>query len=801
MNTSISSFFRRHVRGGVESQQLDQLSLLLDTVILSNMDDRWFWDLNGDGVFQVKDVRFMLDEAFLPKMEVLTRWIKSIPIKVNVFAWKLYLDRFTSRSNLSRRNVRFRLWLVLFVITWSRISSIDHSVALWRKIFRSSRPKDVLEGVLYVSWWSPLNFRNQVIFAWIVVYAPQNLSSKITLWSLLTNLIANWDGILVVMGDFNEVREAGERFDRKGSKMSKLDRFLVSEIFYEVFPHITGAVLEKGTPDHRPILLKESNVDYGLTPFRFFHSWLELEGFHDLVTDTWNNDGIVEANASHKLRKDIQEQLYSIDVKIDQGCASEEDLEIRAESSTRLGADLLNHLSSDQSDFLKHPVSRDEIKRAVWDCGGDRAPSPDGFTFKFFTTFWDLIEEDVDFLDLVMEKLGFGLKWRSWIFGCFCNARSSVLVNRSPTPEFELFRGLRQGDPLSPFLFILAMEGLHALTCKVETLGLFKGASFGCNNLHISHLMYADDVIFFCEWSRTNAHNLICMLRCFFLISGLKINVHKSSVLGVSVSNEEVTNMASVIGFGVAKLPFKYLGVPVGCNMAKCANWSAIFQKFSSKLFLWKARLLSEVIRRTKDDVGEVEEVFGEQGFGWPWRLPRRGVESSQFDDLLAIIGNVVLTNHCDSWHWTLNVASGFSVASVRCLVDARTLDVDFNATRRGIDVGSILCPLCQEDVESVNHIFFSCETAKTLWDLFAIWWELDIPICANILEWYAWLDSLKVSNMKRSFIEGVGDAYGVLMEFPYVTPPKLGSSGMVTMGATSKYNNQDIGNDLKWTF
>ncbi|GKB62225.1 hypothetical protein Tco_0918411, partial [Tanacetum coccineum] len=64
-----------------ESQQLDQLSLLLDMVILSNMDDRWFWDLNGDGVFQVKDVRSMLDEAFLPKIEVPTRWIKSIPIK------------------------------------------------------------------------------------------------------------------------------------------------------------------------------------------------------------------------------------------------------------------------------------------------------------------------------------------------------------------------------------------------------------------------------------------------------------------------------------------------------------------------------------------------------------------------------------------------------------------------------------------------------------------------------------------------------------------------------------------------
>nr|GFC52801.1 RNA-directed DNA polymerase, eukaryota [Tanacetum cinerariifolium] len=81
MRTSISFSFRRSVRGGVESQQHDHLSVLLDSVILSNMEDRWFWDLNGDGVFRVKDVRILLDEAFLSKMEVPTRWIKSIPIK------------------------------------------------------------------------------------------------------------------------------------------------------------------------------------------------------------------------------------------------------------------------------------------------------------------------------------------------------------------------------------------------------------------------------------------------------------------------------------------------------------------------------------------------------------------------------------------------------------------------------------------------------------------------------------------------------------------------------------------------
>ncbi|GKB78336.1 RNA-directed DNA polymerase, eukaryota [Tanacetum coccineum] len=194
MNTSISSSFRRHVRGGVESQQLDQLSLLLDTVILSNMDDRWFWDLNGDGVFQVKDVRSMLDEAFLPKMEVPTRWIKSIPIKVNVFAWKLYLDRLPTRSNLSRRNVSLpslacplcdhvledssHLFfgcsvakdIQKLICRWRNLDvhpyeSYEDWLSWFKSIRLGSKTKEVLEGVFYVSWWSLWNFRNQFLFA------------------------------------------------------------------------------------------------------------------------------------------------------------------------------------------------------------------------------------------------------------------------------------------------------------------------------------------------------------------------------------------------------------------------------------------------------------------------------------------------------------------------------------------------------------------------------------------------------------------------------------------------------------
>nr|GFB61332.1 RNA-directed DNA polymerase, eukaryota [Tanacetum cinerariifolium] len=103
--SSLNGFFSSCCSRGAESHQLSLLTNLLDTVILSNMEDRWFFDLNGDGRFCVKDVRCLLDDVFLPKAEVPTRWIKSIPIKINIFAWKLCLDRLPTRVNLAKKNV------------------------------------------------------------------------------------------------------------------------------------------------------------------------------------------------------------------------------------------------------------------------------------------------------------------------------------------------------------------------------------------------------------------------------------------------------------------------------------------------------------------------------------------------------------------------------------------------------------------------------------------------------------------------------------------------------------------------
>ncbi|GJY37092.1 RNA-directed DNA polymerase, eukaryota [Tanacetum coccineum] len=121
----------------------------------------------------------------------------------------------------------------------------------------------------------------------------------------------------------------------------------------------------------------------------------------------------------------------------------------------------------------------------------------------------------------------------------FSSAMASILVNGSPTSEFPFFRGLKQGDPLAPFLFILVMESLHLSVSRAVNEGVFKGIKLH-ESLMISHLFYADDVMFLGEWSDTNLKSLTNILKCFFLASGLKINFHKSQLLGIGVPPETI---------------------------------------------------------------------------------------------------------------------------------------------------------------------------------------------------------------------------------------------------------------------
>nr|GEX38859.1 putative RNA-directed DNA polymerase, eukaryota, reverse transcriptase zinc-binding domain protein [Tanacetum cinerariifolium] len=363
------------------------------------------------------------------------------------------------------------------------------------------------------------------------VYAPHDPRDKRMLWDYLAHSINQWEGEVVLMGDFNEVRFKSDRFGsifnaqvandfnsfitnagleevqlggskytwchKSVKKMSKLDRFFISQNLSATCPNITAISLKRYLSDHRPILLHESSNDYGPVLFRFFHHWLELDSFNKFVIDIWNSapgdvsNGIQNMSSKLKFTKlkirdwinhnrncrkvqitSFKEELRDLDALIYNGMGTDQvvakrmeiinDMQhidklhnmdmtqkakIKWDENSRFFHGILNKkrnqqnirgvmidgvwnekpidakrefllhfrnrfdkpadhraiidfpfprvLNIDQQEDLDRDVTREEIKRAVWDCGTDKSLGPDGFTFEFFWQFWSTIENDV----------------------------------------------------------------------------------------------------------------------------------------------------------------------------------------------------------------------------------------------------------------------------------------------------------------------------------------------------------------------------------------------------------------------
>jgi len=197
-------------------------------------------------------------------------------------------------------------------------------------------------------------------------------------------------------------------------------------------------------------------------------------------------------------------------------------------------------------------------------------------------------------LDSVLGRMAFPVLWRKWIRECVCTATASVLVNGSPIDEFPLKRGLRQGDPLSPFLFLLAAEGLNIVMKSLVEAQLFSGYSIGdVNPVGVSHLQFADDTLLLGTKSWANVCALRAGLVIFVAMSGLKVNFLKSMLVGVNIASSWLLEAASVLRCKVGKVPFLYLGMPIGGNPRRLCFWEPIVNRIKSRLSGWNSRFLS----------------------------------------------------------------------------------------------------------------------------------------------------------------------------------------------------------------
>jgi hypothetical protein len=257
-----------------------------------------------------------------------------------------------------------------------------------------------------------------------------------------------------------------------------------------------------------------------------------------------------------------------------------------------------------------------------------------------------------NFLLYMMERFGFGDKWRHWIYFCISTARFSVLINGTPCGFFSSSRGLRQGDSLSPLLFVLVMEAFSRLMDRAVVREYLKGFSVAHTTrpeLKVSHLLFADDTLIFCGAERDQLVHLKCVLLCFEVVSGLRINLGKSEIATIGTVPDQ-HELASVLGGRITALPMKYLGLPLGARFKSKEIWNPILEKMEKCLAGWKRLYLSKGGRITliKSTLSSLPTYFLSL-FPIPSSIAHR-IEKIQRDFLWGGLGDEV-KYHLVNWH------------------------------------------------------------------------------------------------------------------------------------------------------
>ncbi|GJU67627.1 RNA-directed DNA polymerase, eukaryota [Tanacetum coccineum] len=212
---SVSASFRRDVRDGAERQQWDDLSSIMNSVVLSSSKDRWTCDLSGDGEFKVKVIRNFIDDLFLPSSDVATRWVKFIPIKVNVFSWRARRDRLPTRVNLSRRGVLLDSHLC--PLCNAAMEDVQHV------FFRCDVARVVLRKIC--RWWD-LDWQEICSFSdWDAWFLSFRLSSRLK--SILEATPVKWTKRLIIARSPDSADGIKESEMTKGKKRASTDNKMI----------------------------------------------------------------------------------------------------------------------------------------------------------------------------------------------------------------------------------------------------------------------------------------------------------------------------------------------------------------------------------------------------------------------------------------------------------------------------------------------------------------------------------------------------------------------------------------------
>ncbi|XP_048621839.1 uncharacterized protein LOC106398406 [Brassica napus] len=199
-----------------------------------------------------------------------------------------------------------------------------------------------------------------------------------------------------------------------------------------------------------------------------------------------------------------------------------------------------------------------------------------------------------NYLRALLKALGFEDAWSEKILFCVSTVKYSTLINDQPFGCIQPERGIRQGDPLSPFLFVMCTEGLIHLLEKAVQEGKIQGIQFTLEGPMIHHMLFADDSLLICRASAEQATELVKILKIYERATGQKLNLENSAITfgskvteTVKASIQTITEIAKEGGTG------SYLGLPECFSGSKTEMLAYIYDRLKSRLSGWFVKQLS----------------------------------------------------------------------------------------------------------------------------------------------------------------------------------------------------------------
>ncbi|KAL8126450.1 hypothetical protein AgCh_013655 [Apium graveolens] len=203
-----------------------------------------------------------------------------------------------------------------------------------------------------------------------------------------------------------------------------------------------------------------------------------------------------------------------------------------------------------------------------------------------------------DFLLAIMNKMGFDSRWQNWIFQCISTTSLDFFINDEEFCSLKAQKGVRQGDPISPYLFLLIADVLSRSLLNAIQDGSLSGIKMARQYPEVSHILFADDSLIFLHANELVAGKFLSILEEYCEASGQQINFGKSSVIfSPNTSNDLKGKILEVLKIPESSEKGKYLGVPAVFGKNKLEMFNYIKERALKKMQGWKQKLISQAGR------------------------------------------------------------------------------------------------------------------------------------------------------------------------------------------------------------